>query len=919
MEVQQDNQINDVNTKNVKTDVNKKSDSNNYTEQVKNQKVSEKSATQKVDPQIKLRNVTAKTMTNVTFIADFPKDATGNVVFKLNTRTLTKTKIKVTNGTAQYFFKIPAYSAKNYNLMLSYSGSYKYKETKVNATLTLTKLKTTVTATNPQQANQGQVSKISAKVTNELKMPVETKVAFKVNGKTLGVVMSDNSTGIATLNYTFTKAYNRDLYNITYISGENNKHQTGTLYGTIKLYKQSKVTVDPVTAKTGSKISLKATVVDINDKKISTGTVTFKVNGNNAGTANVKSGIATINYQLPKINAGNYIITATYNKNNVYAASQGSQNLVVTKIPTKITTYGMYVNAGSSNSANIALVDEKGIALSGQVTVYVNNKEYTKVNAVNGNAIFKYTAAYAKSSSQLPLKVVFNGNGIYQGSNCNSHITILSNENVYVGPNGNDNNLGNSTSPYKTIAKALSQVNNNGVIYLKEGQYKEAGLSTSKSVRIEGLADKSKVIINAVNQNKVVLSLTNSNAVVTLKKLTIGNSNIKSATNVAAVVSKGTLNVENSVFSNNIVNNKESSGAIHSTGTLVIVNSIMTNNKAYNSDGGAIRNVRGNLTVVNSSFTINLASGNGIGGAAIFTYNSNSTIINTYFDGNVGNGTNSSGGAVKVAYGNSTIESSTFNNNAIKGATQVVGGAIASLNCNLYLVNDKFTKNQAIGTDIAGGAGVYDQNSILLVYNTSLSANTVSGRTVYGGAIYNYNAYSSIVNTNLSGNILTGNSKNGKAYGGAINYRGGTLTANNVKCISNKATANDSCGGALYFIGSKLDMSSSSFTSNIAEGTSVGGAGAIFSYANAVISTTTFTANQASGPSNGGGAIANVGNMSVTKTNFINNVASAAGSAMSNGGNVITINGNYWGSSYPNWSTLLSNIKTPTSYSKTRV
>ena len=903
----------------MKTNVNKKYDSSNYTEQIKNQKISEKSATQKQDPQIRLRNVTAKTMTNVTFIADFPKDATGNVVFKLNTRTLTKTKIKVTNGTAHYFFKIPAYSAKNYKLMLSYSGNKKYIETKVNATLTLTKLKTTVTVSNPQQANRGQVSKISAKVTNELKMPVETKVAFKVNGKTLGVVMSDNSTGIATLNYTFTKAYGRDLYNITYIAGENNKHQTGTLNGTLRLYNQSIVTVDPVTATTGTKIPLKATIVDINNKKITTGTVTFVVDGKTAGTANVKNGVATINYQLPKLNAGNYLITATYNKNNVYAAGIGYKTLVVTKISTKITTYGMYVNAGSSNSTNIAVVDNRGMALSGQVTVYVNNNVYTRLTAKNGNAIFKYTSAFAKSSSQLPLKVVYDGSGIYQSSTCDSYITIVSNDNVYVGPNGNDNNLGNKTSPYKTIAKALSKVNDNGVIYLQEGQYKEAGLSTSKSVRIEGLADKSRVVINAVNQNKVVLSLTNSKALVTLKKLTVANSNIKSSTNVAAVVSKGTLNVENTVFSNNIVNNKESSGAIHSTGSLIIINSTLINNKVYNSDGGAIRNVRGNLTVVNSSFTSNLASGNGIGGAAIFTYNSNSTIINSQFDENVGSGTNSSGGAIKVAYGNSTIENTTFTNNAIKGSTQVVGGAVASLNCNLYLINDIFTKNQAIGTDIAGGAGVYDQNSILLVYNTSLSANTVSGKSVYGGAIYNYNAFSSIVNTNVSGNILTGNSKNGKAYGGGINYRGGTLTANNLKCISNKATANDTYGGAIYFIGSKMDMSSSTFTSNSAEGTSLGGAGAVFAYANTIVTTTTFTANKATGSSNGGGAIANVGNISVTKSNFINNVASAAGSALSNGGKVITINGNYWGSSYPNWSTLLSNVNAPTSYSKTKV
>ncbi|WP_289053731.1 T9SS type A sorting domain-containing protein [Carboxylicivirga marina] len=70
-----------------------------------------------------------------------------------------------------------------------------------------------------------------------------------------------------------------------------------------------------------------------------------------------------------------------------------------------------------------------------------------------------------------------------------SGITLIAQDNsYYLSENGNDANTGSSTSPFKTIAYALTKLNDNDELILKAGTYREVIIANSfnKQIRIAG-------------------------------------------------------------------------------------------------------------------------------------------------------------------------------------------------------------------------------------------------------------------------------------------------------------------------------------------------------------------------------------------------------------------------------------------------
>lgn len=70
----------------------------------------------------------------------------------------------------------------------------------------------------------------------------------------------------------------------------------------------------------------------------------------------------------------------------------------------------------------------------------------------------------------------------------------------------------------------------------------------------------------------------------------------------------------------------------------------------------------------------------------------------------------------------------------------------------------------------------------------------------------------------------------------------------------------------------------------------------------------------------GGGAIGNLGNMTVSRSNFVKNNASKIGNAITavTGAKTI-INENYWYAQNPKWNELLRGLNKPSDYSKTPI
>lgn len=195
------------------------------------------------------------------------------------------------------------------------------------------------------------------------------------------------------------------------------------------------------------------------------------------------------------------------------------------------------------------------------------------------------------------------------------------------------------------------------------------------------------------------------------------------STRGGAIYNRGTLALNNVVFSDNY--SGVEGGAVYnaSSASLTISGGIYEDNQSTN--GGAIFN-DGTLVITNASFTDNTASG-GEGGGAIYTLGP-VTISNSAFSDN----TADLGGAINTSGGSVTVINSTFYNNQSSGD----GGALVAPQGSFNLYNVTLVGNHA---GSSGGAVRTNASASAFLYNT-LIANNTSGSSgancSYGGTFY---------------------------------------------------------------------------------------------------------------------------------------------------------------------------------------
>ncbi|MDO5829464.1 MAG: Ig-like domain repeat protein, partial [Methanobrevibacter smithii] len=300
--------------------------------------------------------------------------------------------------------------------------------------------------------------------------------------------------------------------------------------------------------------------------------------------------------------------------------------------------------------------------------------------------------------------------------------------------------------------------------------------------------------------------------------------------------------VGNSTFTNNTA---KIGGAIYNYGIgFVVGNSTFVNNSA--ADGaGAIMNGGLGFVVGNSTFTNNTAK---IGGA-IYNYGIGFVVGNSTFTNN----TAEDAGAVYNEGDNSVVGNSTFANNTAEDA-----GAVYNEGDNFVVGNSTFVNNTA--TSI-GGAII--NNGKLVVDNSAFEDNAAN---YYGGAIIN-NGKLVVDNSAFEDNAAN-------YYGGAIfnwddlqvtnsAFDGNDILVRNIRAMDNV----DHGGAAIYnWKNGKLDISKSNFTNNIKNyknGDRL--VGAVATIGDATISDSYFVNNSG----RWGGALSVMGGEFSIVTNFI--------------------------------------------------
>ena len=291
---------------------------------------------------------------------------------------------------------------------------------------------------------------------------------------------------------------------------------------------------------------------------------------------------------------------------------------------------------------------------------------------------------------------------------------------------------GTKSKPFKSLSDGFNQLSRyyeKTNLFIADGYYNVSSeISIYKSINIIG-ENTQNTIISGLNKFNI-FRIPSSNLVVNIINLTLTNG--LSNKGGAVYVSQSSLNIINTVFSNNRARNNGEGGALYNNaGFIKIYNSTFLNNSVYNTTtstseyGGAIYNNLGELSVFNSKFIKNSLQGDWVSGGAIYNFNGfltlfNSSILNTTLNPRY----HSLGGAICIWNGrNSYIINSTISGNVING-NYGFGSAIANKGVLLEIINSTISNNYA-NTISVENSTVYNMNGIYNSENSTFKNNTI--------------------------------------------------------------------------------------------------------------------------------------------------------------------------------------------------
>ena len=476
---------------------------------------------------------------------------------------------------------------------------------------------------------------------------------------------------------------------------------------------------------------------------------------------------------------------------------------------------------------------------------FVNNSADVEGGAIDINTV-KGNSEVSISGSKF-----INNSASYGGAIVNvKDLTVRNTEFVnntpnaifnYVGFGGNlDLGIENFTDLQNAIGLVTGTLtlNQNVVMTDDEAANFVNGVIINKNIRIDGKGHT----IDAKNLGRIFEI--DGGFAVTLTNVTLTNGK---ADKGGAIYNFGNLDLVHVNFVNNTA--KYGGAIMNYAYGLVLDDSTFTNNTA--KIGGAIYNSADCFVVGNSTFANNTATSNG---GVIFNYGIGFVVGNSTF---VNNSAADGAGAILNGGRGFVVGNSTFANNTATSK----GGAIYNYGIGFVVGNSTFVNNTA---EDAGA--VYNEGDNSVVGNSTFVNNTA---TSIGGAIIN------------NGKLVVDNSA---FEDNAANYYGGAIINNGKLVVDNSAFEDNAAnyyGGAI-FNWDDLQVTNSAFDGNdilvrnirAMDNVDHGGA-AIYNWKNGKldISKSNFT-NNIKNYKNGDrlvGAVATIGDATISDSYFVNN------------------------------------------------
>lgn len=265
--------------------------------------------------------------------------------------------------------------------------------------------------------------------------------------------------------------------------------------------------------------------------------------------------------------------------------------------------------------------------------------------------------------------------------------------NLYVTMTGDDAASCSSSTPCRTIQRAVTVAVAGDVINVAAGTY--APVSIRKDLTILGSGPASTVV-DAQGTSPVPLDV--RSATVTVRGVSFING-LTSNSGGGLYLLSSKVNLTDCHILDNRTTGAAAGGGVYSSSTdLTLYGCLVTGNRSGSSSGngggGGISVTNGSLVIDSTTVSNNIA---GSAGAGLYCTNGTAVLSNSTFSGH---------------------------------SSAIRGGAIRSMDCDLTLVNTTLSGNSA---DLAGG-GVNASGGSLSLINATITGNTV--RSGGGGGIY---------------------------------------------------------------------------------------------------------------------------------------------------------------------------------------
>lgn len=353
------------------------------------------------------------------------------------------------------------------------------------------------------------------------------------------------SGGIARTTYTIAGDETVGDFTLTGVYAENDTYKEATGTADFKVRIGTSITVDNVTASHGEFAQFKAYVKYNDVNPVDGGQVQFKLEGTIIGTANVSSGVATLEYEVPSTVENGDAITANYLGNSTYGASATTTDgaIKIRSNPT-VTVNSLSINKGDYTTTNLNYdvivtdVDSNRIT-TGTVQLYIDNSlkvtQTTSTNDVFKCSINKRDINELNSGNHT-IKAVYVQNDDYNSAEGTATLTVRTPTTI-VAPNISANAGGTAT-----LEVTVYDENN---VIVTEGQVKFTDPNGQISNIVVGANGKATTTVNIPANTTEGTTLT-----YTVQYTQTSNYEASTSGNLVITIRKGVVITVNDITAN---------------------------------------------------------------------------------------------------------------------------------------------------------------------------------------------------------------------------------------------------------------------------------------------------------------------------------------------------------------------------------